>query len=259
MRSIGVMVKKVFGGLKHRAHKLRIAVHGIFRKSVIYSAYGIPITMNQGDKTFEFYVSGAYGNYLWRRISNIKEKFVFLDIGANQGLYTVCAALNQNNMRSYAFEPIPDIFNLLEKNVQLNGVAGRCTLVNKAISDSCSLQQISFSNDHSGRSSLATHNDFNFDVSHRLRIETIDGATLNTLVWEKNIPIVAKIDVEGYEQTVISQLVETSLAEMITEVFYEVDEQWTNPEEIERLLYSIGFRTFEKIGEGTHYDILATR
>ena len=46
---------------------------------------------------------------------------------------------------------------------------------------------------------------------------------------------------------------------MITEIFYEIDEEWTNPKEIEILLRSIGFKTFEQIGSGSHYDILATR
>ena len=92
------MIKKIFGGLKHRMHKLRIRWMVLLHKSVIYSAYGIPLAMNSGDKTFEFYVSGAYGKYYWERLSNIKEQFVFLDIGANQGLYTVCAAHNPLNL-----------------------------------------------------------------------------------------------------------------------------------------------------------------
>jgi hypothetical protein len=110
-----------------------------------------------------------------------------------------------------------------------------------------------------GGASLTQQNDLNLDVNTKLQIESIDGATLDTLVQHKNIPIVVKIDVEGYELIVIQQLIKTSLVENVTEIFYEIDEKWSNPKQIESLLRSIGFKTFEKVGSGSHYDILALR
>jgi hypothetical protein len=70
---------------------------------------------------------------------------------------------------------------------------------------------------------------------------------------------VVKVDVEGYEKIVIQQLIKTSLVENVTEIYYEIDKDWTDPKEIEKLLRSIGFKSFEKNGSGAHYDILATR
>ena len=130
--------------------KAKIMAAHILGMSVINSRYGVPLAMNYGDKTFEFYVAGAYGNYYWDRISKINTEFIYMDIGANQGLYTICAARNPKNLRSYAFEPVPDTFNLLEKNVSLNGLALKCSLVKKAISDACSLEEIRFTANHSG-------------------------------------------------------------------------------------------------------------
>lgn len=43
----------------------------------------------------------------------------------------------------------------------------------------------------------------------------------------------------------------------ILEVYYEVDEKWTDPEEFEILCSSIGLSNFKKNGSGSHYDVLA--
>lgn len=96
-------------------------------------------------------------------------------------------------------------------------------------------------------------------MNQKLKIETIDEATLDTLVQNRNIPIVVKVDVEGYEKIVIQQLIKTSLIENVTEIYYDIDEDWTDPKDIEKLLRSIGFKSFAKNGSDTHYDILATR
>ena len=243
----------------YRFIKVKIWIANMLGISVLKSRYGVLLAMNSRDKTFAYYIAGAYGNYYWDRISKINTEFIYMDIGANAGLYTICAARNPKNLMSYAFEPVPDIFNLLEKNISLNGLASKCSLVKKAISASCALEEISFSTDHSGGASLVKKNDVNLDVNQKLKIETIDGATLDTLVQNRNIPIVVKVDVEGYEKIVIQQLIKTSLVENVTEIYYEIDEDWTDPKEIEKLLRSIGFKSFEKNGSGSHYDILATR
>jgi FkbM family methyltransferase len=244
----------------YRFTKVKIWIANMLGISVLKSRYGVLLAMNYGDRTFEYYVGGIYGNYYWDRISKINTEFIYMDIGANAGLYTICAARNPKNLMSYAFEPVPDSFNFLEKNISLNGLASKCSLVKKAISTSCSLEEVSFNANHSGAASLLRNNkNLNLDVNSRFEIETIDGAKLDSLVQQKNIPIVIKIDVEGYELIVIQQLIKTSFVEVVKEIFYEIDEDWTNPKEIENLLRSVGFNVFKKIGSGSHYDILALR
>lgn len=67
-----------------------------------------------------------------------------------------------------------------------------------------------------------------------------------------------KIDLEGADLEVIEQIVNSSLKDRIKEVYYEVDEEWADPEEYETLFRSIGLSNFKKNGSGTHYDVLAT-
>lgn len=45
----------------------------------------------------------------------------FIDIGANTGIFSLYAQSLKRNLISYAFEPVPDFFNLLRANNDLNG------------------------------------------------------------------------------------------------------------------------------------------
>lgn len=52
----------------------------------------------------------------------VKNSHVFFDIGSNIGYYSLLAsAIRQKNIKVYAFEPMPSVFDYLEKNIQLNG------------------------------------------------------------------------------------------------------------------------------------------
>ena len=42
-------------------------------------------------------------------------------------------------------------------------------------------------------------------------------------------------------------------------IVYEIDERWTNHINIKNILMQQGFKSFEKIGGGKHYDIVAKR
>lgn len=47
---------------------------------------------------------------------------VFIDIGANTGLFALMAAAESSARAVYAFEPVPRIFQALERNIRLNGL-----------------------------------------------------------------------------------------------------------------------------------------
>ena len=66
--------------------------------------------------------------------NEIKNGDVVFDIGANIGYFTLMfAKLVGENGKVYAFEPSPDVFDILKKNVELNGYKN-VILLNKAVS-----------------------------------------------------------------------------------------------------------------------------
>ena len=67
---------------------------------------------------------------------HVKRKNVVVDIGANIGYYTLMLArLVGDEGRVFAFEPDPENFLLLKKNVEANGYDHNVILVQKAVSD----------------------------------------------------------------------------------------------------------------------------
>jgi FkbM family methyltransferase len=59
----------------------------------------------------------------------------FVDVGANIGFYSLLAGHWNPGLRVLAFEPVPEIFAQLEANIRANGLEGRVTAYELALSD----------------------------------------------------------------------------------------------------------------------------
>jgi len=53
-------------------------------------------------------------------IKLLRHSHIFFDIGANTGIYSLIAALNNNPITVHSFEPVPFIFQHLNENISLN-------------------------------------------------------------------------------------------------------------------------------------------
>lgn len=224
---------------------------------VVQSSYGVRLAANYADATFRFYIKASYGFFYWKRISVISEDFIYLDVGANQGLYSICAGLNRHCQRVYAFEPVPNVVHLLRQNLALNGVADKCEVVQKAVSDKSGDVEIIIYSNHSGEASIAQGKSGGAGTSRQI-IQTINASGLEAIIQTAQLPIYVKIDVEGHEEVVVKELLTCCFAGQIREIFYEVDTRWVNPQVLQSLLQTAGFKSV-KTGRKTHYDVLATR
>lgn len=61
----------------------------------IKTSTGIFMSINNNDKTFIYCAAGLYDRYFYDLISYLKYEFYFIDVGANQGLYTIQYALQK--------------------------------------------------------------------------------------------------------------------------------------------------------------------
>ena len=59
----------------------------------------------------------------------------FLDVGANNGLYTLLASATRDDLRTVAFEPYPPAANVCQRNVDASGFTDRVELREIALSD----------------------------------------------------------------------------------------------------------------------------
>lgn len=245
--------------VRKRWHRSLFRLAARFGWAVVGSTYGIRLAANYADATFRYYVRGSYGPFYWDRLRRIEAPFIFVDIGANQGLYAITAAKNGHAVAVYAFEPVRQTFAYLTRNVALNGVAATCVLVDKGVSDRPGPATMATTAGHSGGATLAPSNEASRSQTAATDIELIDARGLDSLVAAGDAPIIVKIDVEGHEPVVLQQVLAARLSARITEIFLEVDERWVDVGRIRAALSAHGFDRFTRIGTGHHYDLLAER
>ena len=71
--------------------------------------------------SFELFCNGEYEtDYINYFISSIPVGGVFFDIGANIGIYSLTIAHHRPDIKIYAFEASPFVYNFLEKNIIQN-------------------------------------------------------------------------------------------------------------------------------------------
>ena len=171
-------------------------------------------------------------------------KDVVFDIGANIGWYCNHIAAMQTTGKVYCFEPIPETFEKLSKNVALNG-SNNIILNNIAFSEK--EQQLSFfySPSQTGASSSRNITEQKDIVKLECASKTIDG-----FVKEQGIDQLdfIKCDVEGAELFVYQGALET-LKKYKPVVFTEMLRKWAakfgyHPNDIIAIFTELGYECF---------------
>ena len=244
----------------HRCRKVKYKILHYFGSNTVKSSYGVLMKKNWLDATFRYCVEGAYGSFFSDHLRQKNTNFSFLDIGANQGLYTLVAAQNPNCINATSFEPVKATFLLLEENIKLNNVSNKCNAIKKGLGKKTENLRIFTRENHSGSARLNFNFNFNENVIEE-EIEIVSSEVFNDIeIGNHEHPIICKIDVEGKEIDVLENLTNSMIFSLIEEIFYEVDEMWVNPQDIQDLLKEKGFKVFKKIGNNqNHYDVLATK
>jgi len=128
-------------------------------------------------------------------IKNIKENSVFYDIGANYGFYTYLAKEFITSGEIHSFEPLPQIFELLSKNLSKNSSNNKSIYLNQIALNNYDGQvrfydtSIDF---YSGQSSL-------IKPTRSSNIIFVNCLRLDSYVQTHKPPTIMKIDVEGAE------------------------------------------------------------
>ena len=176
---------------------------------------------------------------------------VFFDIGANIGIYSLFyAQVKEGNV--YSFEP--SVFNLrqLAKNISINELSERITIVSNPLSKSTGVAKfINGSADEGGALSA-----FGVEYGHDGEpiISDINysvvGFSLDDL-FEKNVltetPSLIKIDVDGIEHLILKGASKTLKSEKLKSLFIEVNDDFKEQaHQVKTILESAGFALKEK-------------
>ena len=204
---------------------------GLNHPKYVKSFYGPLMFENWKDVTFRFCIRGSYGTVFSDYLKNYTKPFCFIDIGANQGLYSLIAGSNTNCLKVLAFEPVPVIAAMLAENIKINNLSNKSEVHVKAISNKNCTHGIHFDLDHSGVTNI--DQEINENQSNNIvDIETVDATYLNKLNIPEDIDIVIKLDVEGHERVVIEQLVQTNFLHNVGTIYYEYDTRLQNDMDI---------------------------
>ena len=175
---------------------------------------------------------------------------VVIDVGANIGYYTlIFAKLVGEKGKIFAFEPDPTNFQLLKKNVEINGFHN-VILEQKALSDNSGKMMLSLNNENTAGHHL------DFKNQNTTNSTEVDVLSLDEYFLNKNIDInFIKMDVEGAESNVIKGMTNILKNSKDLKMIVEynpnaINQLGLNPENYLNLLSINGF-SFYDIDETT--------
>lgn len=137
---------------------------------------------------------------------------VFVDIGANIGLHTLYATtLIGETGKVIALEPHPVTRELLRKNLEINGLLDRVTISPLAVSNEDDATVLfEYFAEHPAMSGLKVSQEILEKFNGTLERINVNTITVDTLIERcAVVPDLIKIDVEGFEYSVLQGCVKT--------------------------------------------------
>ena len=141
----------------------------------------------------------------WIKLCRALPNGAVVDVGANTGIYSLLSGVLNMNRRIYAFEPIPSIAAILAKNIQKNNLYNievGCI----AVSMRNEFVELSAPNRKDIFYSFSLCRDYYpTETKQKYLVATI---ALDTMMAELGPVSLVKIDVEGYESSVLAGMSE---------------------------------------------------
>lgn len=169
----------------------------------IQTRYGFEmrVTNIEDDIDRNLYFTGTYEAGTLHMLQKLlRPGDTFIDVGANIGLMSVLAATCVGPQgQVYAFEPEPDTFSLLQRNIGLNELTN-VVMTNKGLGSQTGAAKI-YSNRHDNRGMAS----FLKNQPEATAVTDVPVITLDAFVEAQQIERVhvIKIDVEGWELAVL--------------------------------------------------------
>jgi FkbM family methyltransferase len=178
----------------------------------------------------------------WIRQFNADE--VFIDVGANVGMYTVMAAKGRG-ARVFAFEPESQNYAQLNRNIVYNHLQDRCIAWPLALSDTCRVDKLYLSQFALGGSchTFGESVDFHLQAREPSFVQGCMSIPLDKLVDEGVIPQPdhLKIDVDGLEHLVLKGAARVLIHPQLKSVLVELNTHLAQHRQIVERMRDLGF------------------
>lgn len=169
----------------------------------------------------------------------IKKDSIIFDIGANIGNHSLFFALFCDVKKIECFEPVKDTYEILKKNIEINGISDVVSVHNEALGRKHGKGTVvKYNLDNIGGTTIEEVDD------GELSVRTIDELSIATVDF-------IKIDVEGHEYDVLLGG-EKTLTRLSPQIFIEIEDE--NYERVNAKLTEYGYSMIKKIlDDNYHY------
>jgi FkbM family methyltransferase len=167
---------------------------------------------------------------------------VFVDVGANVGMYTIWAAKTRR-VRVFAFEPESQNYALLNQNIVRNGLGDLVIAYCASLSDKPGFGQLALSRFETGDSIHQFSLNAEPKANRAAFLQGSYSSTMDILVDEGHIPVPShvKIDVDGIEPKIVRGAMKTFSNANVKSVLIEVDTGNEDHWEMIDLMLKVGF------------------
>lgn len=209
-------------------YNLKPFIHKFTNKSKIY------LTKGMAGATCNLYNGLHEYSEMLFLLHFLRKEDKFIDIGANVGSYTILAA-GHVGAQTISFEPVPQTFQWLNKNIHLNKIEFIVQSFNMALGSEKG--SLNFSSNEDAMNHVVNEGGI------KVPVDTLDNITQNFQ------PTMIKIDVEGWETEVIKGAENTlkmdSLKVIIIELFGLGNNYGFDEKKVDSQLKELGFRSYQ--------------
>ena len=168
-------------------------------------------------------------------LDRIREYSVFIDSGSCVGDYSIL--LSKYDIRCIAFEPLPNNYEVLVKNLQMNNLINRVITIPAALGNENKLVRFQFNQVNTGASCIDKENK---PDSFAVELRTFDSL-LTKFSIDKDDHILFKLDVEGMESEALQG--SANFISQYPNITFIIEDKFTEMAKIKPILNELG--TFE--------------
>jgi FkbM family methyltransferase len=168
-----------------------------------------------------------------------------VDIGGNTGIYSLIACAANPSARVRCFEPVPQLIDIIKKNIALNHWEARCEVSGQAVSDEQGSVKFHVPLLRVPKSGSLHVEGFRGNAG---RLIDVTVTTIDTVCSEQETVDLVKIDVEGFEDKALqgmTRVLDQSRPHLIVEC--NPDGPYKN---VEAILSAFNYRFFHLRSEG---------
>lgn len=222
-------------------------VYGVFENNGIIVKMGLD-QKDMGAIPYTILIEGNYekeeGEMVEKLTSYLESQFIMFDIGANLGWYGINEKKRFPECRIDFFEPVPNTYNKLKKNLQLNDICD-CHVNNVCVGNKEGIIEFYYDTVASGASSMVNLRELTTTEVINVQMITLDEYAKKSNIKQLDF---IKCDTEGSEFLVL-QGGKECIEKYKPIIFSEMLRKWSakfdyHPNDIIRFLKKIGYECY---------------